>query len=294
MLEEGLRISRRSGDRFGLAYSILGLACLAADLGDWRRAAELHGVAQAFLDQIGQPWLLYYGPLRQVSIDEVSEHLGDEEFQRAYAKGKSARFRRGHRVGTRHVVLAVIPSRRWFQPSCVGAGNKTKVSGYRALVSCSLQRPVFPWGRRPHKSGPRRGQPHAVHQMGQAQPVRPKGSRPQSSPNGIRTRVSTLRGWCPWPLDDGAGHPFGPSQTIRWAASPSGRADARGDVPVAGPGTGRKLLRAVTRRVRTRSRRARAPPEWGPRGKLARGGGLEPPITGPEPAVLPITPPPNG
>jgi hypothetical protein len=24
------------------------------------------------------------------------------------------------------------------------------------------------------------------------------------SPNGIRTRVSTLRGWCPWPLDDGA------------------------------------------------------------------------------------------
>ena len=26
-----------------------------------------------------------------------------------------------------------------------------------------------------------------------------------SSPNGVRTRVSTLRGWCPRPLDDGAG-----------------------------------------------------------------------------------------
>ena len=26
----------------------------------------------------------------------------------------------------------------------------------------------------------------------------------KSSPNGIRTRVSTLRGWCPRPLDDGA------------------------------------------------------------------------------------------
>ncbi len=25
-----------------------------------------------------------------------------------------------------------------------------------------------------------------------------------SSPNGTRTRVSTLRGWCPRPLDDGA------------------------------------------------------------------------------------------
>src|SRR3954470_3055182 len=28
--------------------------------------------------------------------------------------------------------------------------------------------------------------------------------------------------------------------------------------------------------------------------RVARGGGLEPPTTGPEPAVLPITPPPNG
>ena len=25
------------------------------------------------------------------------------------------------------------------------------------------------------------------------------------SPNGVRTRVSTLRGWCPGPLDDGTG-----------------------------------------------------------------------------------------
>ena len=92
MLEEGLRISRRSGDRFGLAYSILGLACLAVDLGDWWRAAELHGVAQASLDQIGQSWLLYYEPLRQVSIDKASAHLGNDEFQRAYVKGRSTGF----------------------------------------------------------------------------------------------------------------------------------------------------------------------------------------------------------
>jgi len=85
-------MSRRSGDRFGLAYSTLGLACLGVDLGDWRRAAELHGVAQAFLDQMGQSCLLYYEPLRQVSIDKVSMHLGDEEFQRAYAKGRTSGF----------------------------------------------------------------------------------------------------------------------------------------------------------------------------------------------------------
>ena len=62
------------------------------------------------------------------------------------------------------------------------------------------------------------------------------------SPNGVRTRVSTLRGWCPRPLDDGA--------------------------------NGRREPREARR--------------------LARGGGLEPPITGPEPVVLPITPPPTG
>ena len=61
------------------------------------------------------------------------------------------------------------------------------------------------------------------------------------TPNGIRTRVSTLRGWCPRPLDD----------------------------------RGRRLA-------------------CGRRADLSSGGGLEPPTTGPEPVVLPITPPPNG
>ena len=30
-----------------------------------------------------------------------------------------------------------------------------------------------------------------------------RGGAPFGSPNGVRTRVSTLRGWCPRPLDDG-------------------------------------------------------------------------------------------
>ena len=48
MFETALRIARRTGQRYVLAYAGLGLACLAADLGDWHRAAVLHGVAQAF------------------------------------------------------------------------------------------------------------------------------------------------------------------------------------------------------------------------------------------------------
>ena len=35
-----------------------------------------------------------------------------------------------------------------------------------------------------------------------------------SSPNGIRTRVATLRGWCPRPLDDGA--LIGAGTLLRW------------------------------------------------------------------------------
>ena len=34
-----------------------------------------------------------------------------------------------------------------------------------------------------------------------------RSGRARSSPNGVRTRVSTLRGWCPRPLDDGAEQP---------------------------------------------------------------------------------------
>ena len=53
--EAGLRIGRRLGDRSGIAYATLGLACVTADLGDRHRAAELHGVAQAALERTEEP-----------------------------------------------------------------------------------------------------------------------------------------------------------------------------------------------------------------------------------------------
>jgi hypothetical protein len=89
MYQEGLGMSRRNGDRFGLAYSTLGLACSAADLGDWRRAAELHGVADALREQTGQPWLSWYGPYQHSSIDKIRTHLSDAEFEAAYTDAKA-------------------------------------------------------------------------------------------------------------------------------------------------------------------------------------------------------------
>ncbi len=87
VFEACLRRSRRNGEQASIAYSSVGLACLAADQGDWYRAATLHGVAQAFLARTGQPWEVLEARYRQDSLAQVRTGLGDEQFNRAYAKG---------------------------------------------------------------------------------------------------------------------------------------------------------------------------------------------------------------
>jgi tetratricopeptide (TPR) repeat protein len=82
-----LRMCRREGDRYGIAYASLGLACLAADAGDWHRAAVLHGIAQAFLGSTGQPWEQLETRYREDSLTTLGAHLGHEPFGRAYATG---------------------------------------------------------------------------------------------------------------------------------------------------------------------------------------------------------------
>jgi len=87
VFETSLRRSRRNGEQSGIAYGTLGLACLATDKGDWRRAATLHGVAQAFLDRTGEAWQDLESRYRQQSLADVQAHLSDEQFDRAYAQG---------------------------------------------------------------------------------------------------------------------------------------------------------------------------------------------------------------
>jgi hypothetical protein len=87
LFEAGLRISRRNGNGSGLAYASLGLACLAADLGHWHRAGELHGAAQALLDRTGRRWQEGEARYRRDSLDQVRARLGQEDFDRVYAHG---------------------------------------------------------------------------------------------------------------------------------------------------------------------------------------------------------------
>ncbi len=85
--EDGLRLSRRSGKRSDVAYAALGLACLAADAGEWSRAGELHGVAQAILDQTGEPWQEPEVRYRRESLAQIRAHLGEQQSDRDYARG---------------------------------------------------------------------------------------------------------------------------------------------------------------------------------------------------------------
>jgi predicted ATPase/class 3 adenylate cyclase len=73
MFEQALRAARRNGDRTGMGHANLGLACLAADQGDWHRAAVLHGAAQAFLDQTGEPWSPF--PVVGTGVDPVTSRF---------------------------------------------------------------------------------------------------------------------------------------------------------------------------------------------------------------------------
>ena len=85
--EQGLRVSRRLGERSGIAYATLGLACIAADLGDPHRAAQLHGAARATQERMGEPWQDPEAAYRRESLDGVRAALGEERFERAYVRG---------------------------------------------------------------------------------------------------------------------------------------------------------------------------------------------------------------
>jgi tetratricopeptide (TPR) repeat protein len=87
LFEAALQMSRRSGDPSGLAYASLGLACLAADRGDWHLAGKLHGAAQAVLDRTGERLQEPEARYQRDSLDQVRARLGLEQFDQVYAHG---------------------------------------------------------------------------------------------------------------------------------------------------------------------------------------------------------------
>jgi len=76
MFAESLAPARRSDDRTGMAYGVLGMACLAGDLGDGKRAALLHGAADALFDSTGQTRQEPEATYRLASLERVRALVG--------------------------------------------------------------------------------------------------------------------------------------------------------------------------------------------------------------------------
>lgn len=151
MLQAGPQISRRSGNWSGLAYACSSPACLAADLDDWHRAAMLHDAAQALLDRTGQGREQGEARLRQDCLDQVRAHLGQDQFNRVYAKGTTLSLEQAlDTARTEHRLCAgcdhqgkyprTAPNGGYFARTCRGF-RLLSVTAFRRLPSLTARIP---------------------------------------------------------------------------------------------------------------------------------------------------------
>ena len=113
----------------------LGLACLAADTGDWHRAAVLHGAAQAFLDPTGQPWEELEARYRRDSLSQVRARLGQEQFERAHARGMALSLDKALDLASGRPPRLIIPRNISARYLTVSRRPTTTPRGYNSNAS---------------------------------------------------------------------------------------------------------------------------------------------------------------
>jgi tetratricopeptide (TPR) repeat protein len=89
--QDALRLSRRTGVKTVIADTLLHLAVLATDTGQWERAATLHGAGKALADQTGIVWDPDEEGCRQESLGQIAAALGDEQLKQTYTRGAALR-----------------------------------------------------------------------------------------------------------------------------------------------------------------------------------------------------------
>jgi len=90
-LEEGVRLSRETGDHANLAYVLDALAVVESATGQARRVALLLGAAQAMRELVGATVYGYYQPdpaLRESAAATARAVLGDDGFAEAVEEGR--------------------------------------------------------------------------------------------------------------------------------------------------------------------------------------------------------------
>jgi non-specific serine/threonine protein kinase len=85
--QDALRLSRRGGLKGTVAGALLHLAILAADTGDWHKAATLHGAASALAEQVGLAWDPDAEAYRHGSLGQIAAALGDDQLKQVYTQG---------------------------------------------------------------------------------------------------------------------------------------------------------------------------------------------------------------
>ena len=86
---DALRGARRAGDQFIVANAILGFALCRSAEGDDAEAAELHGVTDGLLSQIGAVLEVGEAKLRGEDQDRLRARMGTANFDAAYGAGVS-------------------------------------------------------------------------------------------------------------------------------------------------------------------------------------------------------------
>lgn len=89
LAREALDIDYRRGDDLAIPWKVNGLAAVAADRGEFDRAATLIGIADATMEAAGGAWppdeLIQY----ERTVAALTEAMGSAEFERARATGSS-------------------------------------------------------------------------------------------------------------------------------------------------------------------------------------------------------------
>jgi len=85
---EAFNMAARVGVRDVEAWSVLGLAWCASAAGDWHRAASLHGIAQALLEQLGHEYRSRLARAVQDDLRKLREEVGADAYEEAFGPGQ--------------------------------------------------------------------------------------------------------------------------------------------------------------------------------------------------------------
>ena len=85
---QAISTARRAGDRSQVAYAILGLALTAEET---EQAITVLGVADSFLDDLGETYEVVELRLRALAHTRLRERFGDAAFEEIYQAGRNLR-----------------------------------------------------------------------------------------------------------------------------------------------------------------------------------------------------------